>query len=90
MPTVQKKKVQWVQAKETFVGVLDARPVEWHRRIVRNRHTGKLEEIDIHELGPKVEEVLGTSYCFKRGERVHADHVAVLAWPDHFIEAYED
>lgn len=34
-------------AKEACVIVVGASPIEYERRIVRDRHTGKLAEIDI-------------------------------------------
>jgi hypothetical protein len=61
--------------------------VEYQRRIARDRHTGKLAEIDIHELPPVREAEPGRSYAFKRGEEVPADHEAVLDAPGHFREA---
>jgi hypothetical protein len=64
-------------------------PVEYQRRIVRNRHTGRLEEIDIHELPPAKPAVIGPTYAFARGEKVSADHPAVLASPGLFVLAEE-
>lgn len=58
--------------------------MEWHKIIVRDRHTGRLVEIDHHERGPKVEEDPGMGYAFKRGEEVDADHPAVLQKPNAF------
>jgi hypothetical protein len=67
--------------KETCVITVGARPVEWQKRIVRDNHTGKLAEIDVHELEPVDEGDLGRSYVFTRGEEVPADHEAVLDAP---------
>ena len=74
-----------VRCREAIVIVIGARPVEWHKIVVRDRHTGRLAEIDHHERGPKVEEKLGTPYVFARGEEVDADHPAVLAKPYAFV-----
>lgn len=59
--------------------VVGARPVEWHRIVVRDRHTGRLAEIDHHERGPKVPEEVGVPYTFLRDEEVDSDHPAVPA-----------
>jgi hypothetical protein len=48
-----------VEANEAMVVTVGARPIEWQKRIVRDRHTGKLAEIDIHELPPVDEGDLG-------------------------------
>jgi hypothetical protein len=74
-----------LQAKEACVIVVGARPIEYQKRIVRNRHTGKLVEIDMHELPPVDEGAEGIGYAFKRGEKVWADHPAVEAAPGCFI-----
>lgn len=73
-----------VKCRESIIIAVDAKPVEWHHRIVRDRRTGQLREIPIHELGPKVPEEQGRVYVFARGEEVHADHEAVLAKPGAF------
>jgi hypothetical protein len=49
------------------------------------QRTGKLAEIDVHELGPKVPEVQGIPYAFRRDEEVDADHPAVLECPGAFV-----
>lgn len=76
-------------AKEACVIVVGASPIEYERRIVRDRHTGKLAEIDIHELPPVREAEPGRTYVFRRGEEVPADHEAVLDGPGRFREAPE-
>lgn len=82
-----KTKTDMVVTKEACVITVGARPIEWQRRIVRDRHTGKLAEIDIHELPPVDEGDLGRSYTFTRGELVPADHEAVLDAPGCFRPA---
>ena len=78
-----------VRAKEAIVIVIGARPVEWHKIIVRDRHTGRLAEIDHHERGPKVPEEVGTPYVFARHEEVYDDHPAVRAKPHAFVSVDE-
>jgi hypothetical protein len=73
-----------VTAKEAVVVNVGGRPVEWHKRIVRDNRTGKLVEIDVHELGPKVRAEEGVPYAFRRGEEVSSDHPAVSACPSAF------
>jgi hypothetical protein len=82
--TSTKGKVGKVEAREACVITVDARPVVWQRRIVRNRHTGRLEEIPVTELPPVDAGDEGRFYAFKRGEKVRADHEAVLAAPGAF------
>lgn len=64
-----KAKVGKVECLETFIVTLGARPVEWRKAIVRDRHTGQLAEVNLTEYEPLVEEDPGVSYCFKRGGR---------------------
>lgn len=75
---------EMVQARVAMVVVAGARPIVYQRRIVRNRHTGRLEEIDIHELDPVDPGDDGVGYAFKAGEQMPADHPAVLASPGGF------
>ena len=80
-----KEKVGRVRAIHACVVTVGARPVEWQKRIVRDRHSGKLVEIDMNpELPPLDEGDLGQSYAFARGEEVGADHEAVLDAPGAF------
>ncbi len=74
-----------VKAREAIVVVVGARPPEFQKRIVRNRHTGKLVEVELHELLPVDEGDLGRPYAFARGEEVDADHEAVLDCPGAFV-----
>jgi hypothetical protein len=74
-----------LEAKEAIVVVVGARPIQWQKKIVRDRHTGKLVEIDLHEAPPVDEGDEGTPYVFKRGEQVWADHPAVKACPSAFV-----
>jgi hypothetical protein len=82
-----KTKPAMVEATNACVITVGARPVEWQRRIVRDRHSGRLADIEIHELPPVDEGDLGRSYVFTRGERIHADHEAVLDGPGCFRPA---
>jgi hypothetical protein len=74
-----------VRAREAMVVVVGARPIVWERRIVRNNRTGKLDEIDIHELPPVDPGDEGIPYVFSRHEEVDADHPAVLDSPSSFV-----
>jgi hypothetical protein len=88
MPT--KTKTGKVQAREACVITVGARPVEWQKRIVRDRRTGKLAEIDMNpELPPLDPGSEGVSYAFSRHEQVDADHPAVLDAPGCFVAVDE-
>jgi hypothetical protein len=87
MATATKPKM--MVARDAVVVVVGASPIEYEKRIVRDRHTGKLAEIDAHELPPVKEAVEGVSYVFARGELVEADHPAVLDCPGMFREPNE-
>jgi hypothetical protein len=76
-------------AKEACVTVVGARPIQYQRKIVRDRHTGKLVEIDLHEAPPVDEGDPGTTYVFRKGEAVEADHPAVLDAPGLWREPNE-
>jgi len=80
------KSTDKVQAREACVIVVGARPIEYQRRIVRDRHTGRwLARIDIHELPPVDPGSEGISYAFKAGEEVWPDHPAVKDAPGLFV-----
>jgi hypothetical protein len=85
MPTKTKK----VQAREACVVTVGARPVVYEKRIVRDRHSGKLAEIDIHELPPVDPGSEGTSYVYKKGEEEWSDAPAVLDSPSSFVPVDE-
>jgi hypothetical protein len=76
-----------MEAREACVVVVGARPIEYAKRIVRDRHTGKLVEIDLHEAPPVDEGDPGRSYAFAKGERVWPDHEAIAACPSLFRPA---
>ena len=79
-------KTEMLQAREAVVVTVGARPIQYQRRIVRDRHTGQLVEIDVHELPPGDE---GVPYVFKQGEKVRSDHPAVEACPSAFVPAMD-
>jgi hypothetical protein len=83
------KEVGKVRAKVACVVTVGARPVVWPKIIVRDRHTGKLNEIDHHEAGPIDPGNEGIGYGFKAGEEVMADHPAVLDAPGCFVPVDE-
>lgn len=83
MPRATPRAAQ-VEAKEAIVITVGARPIEYARRIVRDNRTGELKEIDVHELPLVDEGDEGMPYAFSRGEKVAADHPAVVACPSGF------
>lgn len=78
-----------MRAKQACVVVVGARPIEYQKRIVRDRHTGKLAEIDMHELPPVDPGDEGIGYAFKADEEVWSDHPAVLDAPGCFLPVDE-
>lgn len=57
---------------------------EYARVVVKDRTTGEDVEIADTDGPPLVEEQIGTTYAFREGQRVRADHPAVLANPGAF------
>jgi hypothetical protein len=84
------KAPQRLQAREPIVIVVDARPIKYEQRIVKDRRSGRLAEIDMHELPPVDPGTEGMSYAFRSGEKVWSDHPAVAACPNAFIPAVDD
>jgi hypothetical protein len=80
-----KTKPSKVKAKQACVITVGARPIVWEKRVVRDNHTGKLAEIDIHELPPLDPGSEGIGYAFKAGEETWSDHEAVLDAPGCFV-----
>jgi hypothetical protein len=78
-----------VRAREACVITVGARPIVWEKRIVRSNRTGKLAEIDMHELPPVDEGSEGIPYVFKADEEVWDDHPAVLDAPGCFVPVDE-
>ena len=65
-----KEKVGKVRAKQAMVVTVGARPPEWQKRIVRDRHSGKLVEIDMNpELPPIDEGDLGAATSSPRARK---------------------
>lgn len=73
-----------VRARETISITIGSRGVEWPKRIARDKRTGQLAEIDVHELGPLDPGDPGTTYTFARGEEVDSTHPAVVHKPSAF------
>jgi hypothetical protein len=78
-----------MRARKAVVVTVGARPIVWEKRIVRDRHTGKLVEIDMHELPPVDPGDEGIGYVFKADEEAWSDHPAVLDAPGCFIPVDE-
>jgi hypothetical protein len=86
---VKTKEAGKVKAREACVITVGAKPIIYEKRIVRDRHTGKLAEIDLHELPPVDPGSEGIGYAFAAGEEVWADHPAVLDAPGCFVPVNE-
>jgi hypothetical protein len=69
--------------------MLGGRPIQYQRRIVRDRRTGQYAEIDVHELPPIDPGDEGVPYAFRQGEKVRSDHPAVAACPGLFAPAID-
>jgi hypothetical protein len=78
-----------VRAREACVICVGASPIIYEKRIVRDRHTGKLAEIDMHELPPVDPGSEGIPYVFKKDEEAWDDHPAVLDAPGCFVPVDE-
>jgi hypothetical protein len=74
-----------LQAKEAIVVVVGARPIEYQKRIVRDRHSGKLAEIDLHEFPPWMRATRARPLPSSAGRRCEQTHPAVAACPNAFI-----
>jgi hypothetical protein len=78
---------RWMQAREAVVVFVGARPAVYRTAVVRDWHTGKLAEVALTEYEPLDPGSEGTSYVFRRGERVLSDHPAVRTSPGSFVES---
>jgi hypothetical protein len=85
-----KTKIGKVECREAFVGVIGARPPEWRKTLVRDRHSGQLAEVTLTELPPIDEGDPGVSHVFRRGEQIPADHPAAVEWPGFFFAVDDD
>ena len=73
-------------AREAVCVVVGARAPVYRTAIVRDRHNGKLVEVDLNPEAPPLDEGdEGTAYVFKKREKVLADHPAVLTSPGSFV-----
>ena len=73
-----------VQAREAIGICVGARPPVYATVIVRDRATRQLVEVPLTELEPVDPRDEGRFYVFSRGEKVAADHEAVLDCPGAF------
>jgi len=85
-----KAKVGKVECLETVCITLGAKPPVFQKAIVRDRHTGQLAEVELNEYPPIDEGDIGTSYTFKRGEIIRADHPAVVAKGSRYFDPVDD
>jgi hypothetical protein len=87
MPRTTSAEPRWVQSRETWLYIEGARPAEWRKVIVRDRKTGRLAEVPlVGEEDPIDPGDEGTTYVFRKGEKVLSDHPAVVARPGYFID----
>lgn len=87
MTTKIAKSVGKVRAREAILIVVGARAPVYEKRIVRDRHSGKLCEVDLNPERPPLDEGdPGMHYVFAKDEEVEADHPAVLATPSAFVQ----
>ena len=79
---------RWMEATQTFVFVLGARPPEWRKIVVRDRHTGKLAEVSLQgEEEPIDPGDTGRTFVVKKGELYLPDEEVVVHKPQHFRPA---
>lgn len=90
MPVRTKKKPQFVYAKQAIVIAVGASPVQYKRAKVFDRRRQEHVEVDLHMSKPEREENVGTHYTFAAGEKVPADHPAVVAKPTAFMAVDPD
>ena len=83
-------KVGRVRAIHACAITVGARAPVYETAIVRDRHTGKLAEVELNPEKPPIDEGdPGRLYVFKRGEEISSDHEAYLDAPGCF-EPVED
>lgn len=77
-----------VVAREACVVIVGARAGVRHKRIVTDRHTSQPVEIDMTDpaWGWAENPVEGKTFVFKPFQRVPANHPAVKASPNSFVE----
>lgn len=76
-----------VVAKEAFVWVKDARPIEYEQITVTDRKTGQLVTMNSDRVSDPGS--LGIPYAFKAYQRVARSHPAVQAKPHMFMDIEE-
>jgi hypothetical protein len=74
-------------ARETMVVTVGSRQPVYQTAVVRDRKTGRLEEVPLAPCeAPVIDEGSeGVAYVFKKHEKALADHPAVLESPGSFI-----
>ena len=78
----------WVEATDTFLFVLGARPPEWRKVIVRNNRTGQLAEVSLQgEEDPIDPGDEGRTFLVKKGDLYLPDDEVVQHKPQHFRPA---
>jgi hypothetical protein len=87
MPKTHEQATTWLQCTTAFAWNRGARPPEWRKAIVRDRHTGQLAEVPLTELEPIDPGDPGETIIVAKGERLPSTHPAVVAKPGYFTEA---
>jgi hypothetical protein len=88
--TASKETPGEMKALDAFVLCIGAKAPVYRTAVVRDRHSGRLAEVPLTELPPTDPGSTGMLYAFRRGERVRADHPAVLAKPSMFYAVADD
>ncbi len=78
------RKPKFVYANQAIVIAVGASPVQYKRAKVLDRRRNERVEVDLHMAKPEKPENVGTHYAFADGQKVPADHPAVLAKPSSF------
>jgi hypothetical protein len=85
MTTKASTEPTWLMAREAVCVIVGARPKVYETAIVRDRHTGQLQEVALNPERPPLDEGdEGQTFVFRRGERVLSDHPACLESPGSF------
>jgi hypothetical protein len=86
MATKTSTEPTWLMAHSAVCVIVGARPKVYETAIVRDRHSGRLVEVELNPERPPLDEGdEGQTFVFKRGERVLSDHPACITSPGSFV-----
>lgn len=86
MTTKTSTNPEYVMAREAVCVIVGARAPVYRTAVVRDRHSGRLVEVDLNPEAPPLDPGdEGRAYVFKRSEKVISDHEAVLTSPGSFV-----